>query len=192
MAGLKSTGSKSTGSKSTGSTSTGLVSTASSFRADLAEMESALLTVGGLISDNFGEPGGGTSSGSGSGPGSGPNGAADEAAGGTPAQALRPLSQLPFQHGAASDLRQVGSAALEHSAEAEADGGAGTFYGLDFQEAAALDRAHGTVLESLLTLRASIEKGIQTLRQNLRTTHQMYSSAEEQISLTVANLVSDT
>ena len=141
----------------------GSVSTASSFRTDLSEMESALRMVGGLIAENFGDP--------------------------ARAPAPQPLSRLPFQRGAASNLRQSGSAALERSAETEADDGAGTFYGLDFQEAAALDYAHGTLLESLLKLRSSIEQGIQALRQNLRTTHQMYCAAEDQIKLTVTNLV---
>jgi len=141
----------------------------SGFEVDLMEMESALRTVDGLISDNFGAGGGS----------SGWDGAAG--------QSPQPLSRLPFQNGAASDIQQTDSAE-QLRCGTEAQGESATFYGLDFQEAATLDDAHGTLLDSLLALRTSIEQGIETLRRNLQATHQTYSATEENINLRVAGV----
>lgn len=128
----------------------------SSFETDLIEMESALLSINGLVSDNFGE----TSAG---------------------------LSQMPFQNGAASDIQQADIAGQIKRAE-ESDGGNATFYGQSFLEADTLNQAHGTLLESLLQLRASVEQGIQTLQQNLQATHQTYTGAEQDINLKMSTI----
>ena len=128
----------------------------SSFETDLVEMESALLSINGLVSDNFGGTGAG-------------------------------LSQMPFQDGAASDIQQADIAGQIKRAE-EADGGNTTFYGQNFLEADTLNQAHGTLLESLLELRTSVEQGIQTLQQNLQETHQTYTGAEQDINLKMSTI----
>jgi hypothetical protein len=136
----------------------------SSFETDLVEMEAALLTIDNLISDNFGDT-----------------------TGIAAADAQKPLSPSPFQNGAASDVQQAALPGQLKRA-AEADGGNTTFYGQNFEEAYTLNNAHGTLLNSLLELRASVEQGIQTLQQNLQATHKTYSATEQQIDLNVKTI----